>query len=516
MGERLFGLNLFLTKFQSLLKFCVIDFFTGEKMKKFVALMFVFIAFMLVSCGGGSSSNGEGGFAGGPRCGNGKIEGNEVCDGDVSCGEAGHFYPEGTAKCKSDCSAYDTGNCIARQAGDKCGNGKIDSGESCEVGDTKSCKEISSTFAGGDAACRNDCFGWELSTCVNGGTKTCAQILTCVKECAGDAACENTCKTSGTEDGKAGFSQLEGCAAACGGVTDEECLINSCYNAYYSCNPGMKCGNGKIDDGEICEKKETKPCQELDTDDQKWQPINEAVCNSECKGWDTYSCVDINSLTCYQVYECIKECTDSECEQACLGKTWPAAKAKYDAMKECFITNECAVEEECMTGVCKFQTDSCKTHLTCGNSHVDKDMGEICEKNDFVDCGTIKDDKGEAMYEAGTGSAFCGSTCTEYNTMLCFRFCSCTEVQTCIEQECGGYPKSNAENTDEKKKCMDECEDWGNQVGKKQASAYRELVENCSEQNGGATAWDSDGCKNDMPAQYDWQCDSGNDPKCPY
>ena len=63
---------------------------------------------------------------------------------------------------------------------------------------------------------------------------------------------------------------------------------------------------------------------------------------------------------------------------------------------------------------------------------------------------------------------------------------------------------------------MDECEDWGNQVGKKQASAYRELVENCSEQNGGATAWDSDGCKNDMPAQYDWQCDSGNDPKCPY
>lgn len=483
-------------------------------MKRILCLVFVSAAFFAVSCGGGSS-NGTSSVV--PVCGNGKIEAEigEVCDGDVSCGEAGHFYPEGTAKCKSDCSAYDTSSCIARPAGDKCGNGQIDSGESCEQGDTKSCKEISNTFASGEAGCRRDCLGWELTNCKNGGTDTCAQILSCVQGCSGDATCESNCKNAGSEDGKQGYSALESCAAACGGVADKECLAKNCYEAYYNCNPNMKCGNGVIDDGEICENKETKPCEELDP--EKWQPINEAVCNSECKGWDTYSCIDINSLTCMQLYDCTKECTDSECEQACFAKTSSPAKAKYDTMKQCLADNTCAVDEECMSGVCKFQTDACKTYLTCGNKVVDKDMGEVCDKGEAAmkDCGEFKDENGVAIYEAETGSAFCGPNCTEYDFTMCYKFCSCAEVQTCIETECGGYPASNAENTDEKKKCMDECENWGSQVGSKQASAYRELVESCSEQNG-PSAWDSDGCKKDFPAQYDWTCDSGDDSRCPY
>ena len=477
--------------------------------------MSVFIAFLAVSCGGDNSSGGGGGFAGGPRCGNGKIEGSEVCDGDVACWEAGHFYPEGTAKCNS-CASYDTSKCIPRDSSDKCGNGQIDSGETCEQGDTKPCKELSSAFAGGDAACRRDCLGWSPENCSNGGTKTCAQIMMCIRDCSGDAACEDNCKNTGTEDGKSTYSVLETCAAACGGVSDNECLIQNCYDAFYNCNPNMKCGNKVIDEGEVCENKDTKPCQELNNADQEWQPINEAICNSSCDGWDTYSCVDINSLTCYQVYECIQDCTGSECEAGCLAKTWPAAKAKYDAMKECLTVNECVVDEECMSGVCKFQADACKTHLTCGNGNVDKDMDEVCEKNDFIDCGEIKDENGEAMYEAGTGSAFCGPNCTEFSPMMCHKFCSCAEIQACIEQECGGYPASNAENTDEKKKCMETCEDLGSEIGEGEARSYRDIIESCSEQNGGATAWDSDGCKEQMPSQAGWTCSSGDNPKCPY
>ena len=487
-------------------------------MKKFVVLMFVFSAFLVVSCGG-SSSNGGGGIAGGPRCGDGKINGSEVCDGDVSCGQAGHFYPEGTAKCNSDCSAYDTSMCVARPTGDKCGNGQIDSGESCEQGDTKSCKELSNTFASGEAACRRDCLGWDPTNCVNGGRDTCAQILGCVKNCGGDSTCEKNCKESGSEDGKQGFSALESCASACGGVADDACLSEKCYNEYYSCNPKEKCGNGVIDEGEICENKETKPCEELDPD--KWQPINEAVCNSECTGWNDYSCIDKNSLTCMQLYDCLKDCTDSECEQACTLKTSMPAKERYDTMKECLTINECTVDEECMSGVCKFQTDACKTYLTCGNKVVDKDMGEVCEKNDFKDCGEFKDDNGAAIYEAGTGSAFCGPNCTEYNFNNCFKFCSCAEVQTCIETECGGYPTSNAENTDEKKKCMNECEDWGSQVGRKQATEYRNSIETCQEvdQQGnptGTSGWDSDTCKQNGPSNYGVSCESGDDSRCPY
>ena len=488
-------------------------------MKKFLTIpVFAFCLVSLASCGSGSSgSGGEGVF--GPTCGNGRIEGNEVCDGDVSCGEAGHFYPEGKATCNSDCSGYDTSKCAPRDPSDKCGNGQIDSGESCEQGDTKPCAELSASFSQGDAACRRDCRGWNPENCSNGGkTKPCSLILDCVRKCGGDSSCESSCKESGTDQGTALYADLEACAAYCGGVADDECLTKNCYDVYYACNPNQKCGNGVHDEGEVCENKETKACQELNTEDKQWQPINEAVCNSECSGWDTYSCVDINALTCYQVYECAEDCEDSECEAACIAKTWPAAKAKYDTMKSCLADNCPVVTEECMNEFCKFQTDACKTHLTCGNGNIDN--YEICEKGEHVDCGDIKDTNGEAMYEANTGSAYCNQNCTEFGTTMCYRFCSCSEVKACIEQECGGYPNSNAENTDEKKACMETCESWGSKIGKGEAAGYRQLIESCCEQdqqgNTGACGWDSSTCLQQAPSQANATCGTENNDKCPY
>ena len=487
-------------------------------MKKFIVLMFVFAAFFVVSCGGGDkSSSDKEGKADPDKCGNGVLDEGEVCDGDVECWQAGHFFPEGTAKCNSDCSAYDTKMCAERPADDLCGNGQIDSGESCEQGDTKLCSELDSKFTEGTAFCSRNCWGWDPMNCSSGGVKkTCSQIVDCVKDCKGNATCEDECKNSGTSEGASAYSALESCASVCGGVTNEDCLKEKCSEAYFNCNPTQKCGNGTIDDGEICEKHDTKPCEELDP--EKWQPINEAVCDSSCQGWNDFSCIDINSLTCMQLYECIKVCTDSECEQECLSKTSGPAKAKYDVMMQCFTDNTCAVDEECMTSVCKFQTDACKTYLTCGNKVVDKDMGEVCDKGETVmkDCGEFKDDKGDAIYEPGTGSAFCGPNCTEYDFSLCHKFCSCAEIQTCIETECGGYPNSNAENTDEKKKCMETCEEWGSETGEKEASSYRYIIENCEETSNGKTAWDSDACKDKMPAEQNWTCSSGNDSRCPY
>ena len=487
-------------------------------MKKFLTIsVFAFCLISFVSCG--SSGSGEGESSGGfPRCGNGRIEGSEKCDGDVTCGEAGHFYPEGKATCNSDCSGYDTSKCTPRDPSDMCGNGQLDSGETCEQGETKACTELPGGYTEGDAACRRDCRGWDPMNCSKGGkTKTCAQILDCVKTCA-DESCKENCKNSGTEQGVELFAALESCSAACGGVSDSDCLTQNCYDAYYACNPRLKCGNKVLDEGEVCESKETKPCQELNTDDVQYQPINDAVCNSECSGWDTYSCVDINALTCYQVYECVKGCSDSSCKEECFAKTWPAAKNIYDTMNECLLKNECVVDEECMNGVCKFQADACKTHLTCGNGVIDN--YEICEKSDFVDCGEIKDENGEAMYEAETGSAYCNKNCTEFGVTMCHKFCSCSEIKTCIEQECGGYPKSNAENTDEKIKCMETCESWGSEIGFCEANGYRTLIESCCEQDqqGNTTAcgWDSSTCIQQAPSQANATCGTGDNPKCPY
>ena len=484
--------------------------------------MLVFTVFTVVSCGdGGSSSSGGGSSeADTPKCGNGKIDDGEVCDGNVPCWQAGHFYPELEAVCNADCSAYDTSRCIPRDPNDNCGNFQLDSGESCEQGNTTPCAELpGSNFTQGDAQCRRDCRGWNIENCSTGGSKPCSLILDCVKKCGGDSACESNCKSEGTEQGAALYAELEKCASACGGVSDEACLTTNCYDTYYTCNPRQKCGNGVIDEGEICENKETKPCQELDTAEKQFQPINEAVCNSECNGWDTYSCVDINALTCYQVYECVQKCSDSECEADCISKTWPAAKAKYDTMEECFAQNECAVDEECMSGVCKFQADACKTHLTCGNGVIDN--YEICEKGEHVDCGDIKDANGAAMYEANTGSAYCNKNCTEYGVTMCHKFCSCSEIKTCIEQECGGYPKSNAENTDEKKACMETCESWGSKIGEEEASGYRMIIESCCETDNqgnstGVCGWDSSTCIQQGPSQANATCGTGDDSRCPY
>lgn len=492
-------------------------------MKKILTVsVFVFCIMSLVSCGSGGSEGGEssGGF---PRCGNGRIEGGEKCDGDVACWEAGHFWPEGKATCKSDCSAYDTSKCEPRDPNDNCGNGQIDSGETCEQGETKVCTELPGDFTEGEAACRRDCLGWDPLNCSKGGkTKTCSQILECVNTCA-DEACKENCKRAGTDQGIGLFETLESCASVCGGVSDADCLTKNCYDAYYACNPRQKCGNKVLDEGEVCENKETKPCQELNTDDKQYQPINDAVCNSECSGWDTYSCVDVNALTCYQVYECASECSDSACESECIAKTWPAAKEIYDTMMACLDKNCPVVTDECINEFCKFQTDACKTHLTCGNGIIDK--YEVCESKDtntaFIDCGEIKDSNGEAMYEAGTGSAYCNKNCTEYGVTMCHKFCSCSEIKTCIDTECGGYPKSNAENTDEKVACMEKCESWGSEIGEGEASGYRMIIESCCEidQQGNSTGvcgWDSDNCIKNAPSQANATCGTGDNPKCPY
>lgn len=491
-------------------------------MKKILILTVAVLATLTFIACGSSSSGGNGGEGNnGPRCGDGKVDDGEVCDGNIACADAGHFYPEFEAVCNSDCTALDTTNCKPRDPNDKCGNGTIDAGEICEQGQLKDCSELSASTPVGQSRCRRDCRGWTPEDCSSGGKiRTCAQTVECILKCS-DESCINACKEAATEQGAALLAALESCASACGGLADSNCLSSSCYDEYYACFPLEKCGNGKIDEGEICEEKETKPCQELSTEDKTWQPINDAVCNKTCDGWDTYSCIDINALTCYQAFECVQACSDSECEQNCLSKTSVPAKTKYDTMKAC-LDEHCsgsALSEECINEHCKFQTDACKTHLTCGNGNIDQ--YEICEAKEFVDCGEIKDSAGESLYEAGTAQAFCNSNCTEWSALMCYKFCSCAEVKTCIEQECGGYPTSNAENTDEKKACISKCEDEGNHVGKKEAQDYRTAIESCVEtdQSGNPTgnnAWDSDTCKEQMPSQAGVTCGTEDNAKCPY
>jgi len=146
-------------------------------------------------------------------CDNGTIDGGEPCDGNTElCTTIDPtLYSGGKAKCKEDCSGYDTATCDEKQP--ECGNNIIEQGEICDGG-TKNCVSLSVDFIGGTAFCRNDCSGWDTSTCITAAMcgndtldngETCdkgANSTTKVKNCVeidpysfsgGKAKCNATC-----------------------------------------------------------------------------------------------------------------------------------------------------------------------------------------------------------------------------------------------------------------------------------------------------------------------------------
>ncbi len=97
-------------------------------------------------------------------CGNGIIEGDEVCDGDkIPCHELSNAYIFGWADCLEDCSGYDESTCIIDQG---CGNGVVEPWEACERGDTIECVQLDrDLFLSGIAECSYYCDSWRVETC---------------------------------------------------------------------------------------------------------------------------------------------------------------------------------------------------------------------------------------------------------------------------------------------------------------------------------------------------------------
>ena len=101
-------------------------------------------------------------------CGNGAVDGNELCDGTAfeagadTCADYG--YVGGTLSCSADCTPVFTA-CLDHE----CGNGILETGEACDGTSFGDATCASKGFYGGMLACTSSCT-LDTSGCVPSGT----------------------------------------------------------------------------------------------------------------------------------------------------------------------------------------------------------------------------------------------------------------------------------------------------------------------------------------------------------
>lgn len=206
------------------------------------------------------------------ECGNGIMEGEELCDGDdfgeKNCSDF-TIYEHGELICTEDCR-LDLSQCHT------CGNGKIEGSEECE-GDNfagASCESLGAS--GGTLSCSSECM-LDLSECEgvcgNGikeedeecdrtdmGGADCVELgfsggeLSCLSNCAFDtsgcevpAGCGNGIIEPGEECDDGNTQSGDGCSADCRIEPGYECIGEP------SVCVSMNCGDGIIDDNEECD-----------------------------------------------------------------------------------------------------------------------------------------------------------------------------------------------------------------------------------------------------------------------
>lgn len=171
----------------------------------------------------------------GAQCGNGVMEGSEECDGDdlgtQTCTNIPGNFTGGTLGC-SDYCMLDTSQCTSA---DLCGNGVIDTGETCDSTNLngQSCTSIPGGYVGGTLSCTGQC-AFDTTNCIpdpcgNGDIDT-------------DEDCDGTNLNS------------QDCTTIPGGFTGGDlACTTSCEFDTTNCEISPDCGNNEIDGNEECD-----------------------------------------------------------------------------------------------------------------------------------------------------------------------------------------------------------------------------------------------------------------------
>lgn len=359
-----------------------------------------------------------------PDCGNRILEDNEQCEPGMSLACATldtAYYFSGNAACSPTCS-WDTSTCIER---DVCGNAVLEEGELCEMNEEKSCIEIDAEkYIGGAARC-DECQGWDVGLCMNQpvcgndvlerdelcepGMSFYCTLLDPPLYLAGQATCLDDCSGWDTDDcifrNVCGNGSVEN-DEVCEITAHVPCIIidsdrfvsgtarclDDCLGWDISdCTDKDICGNGFVENNEVCDLTTGRSCTLIDSTLYK---NGKAYCLPDCSGWDTTSCV--KRSTCG---DGIVE-TDEPCE---IGDT----KACIAINSSLYIGGTATCNATC-TG---WTVSSCVRRDVCGNGV--QESGEECDTSDSIPCVEIDPVK----YTAGT--SYCNDDCTGWDISTC-------------------------------------------------------------------------------------------------
>lgn len=193
-------------------------------------------------------------------CGNGMKEGTEACDapdfGGKSCATEMGAGWTGTLTCTS-CMTIGTGSCSPPAP--VCGNGVLEGAEVCDSSNFggKSCATEKGAGWTGTLTC-NSCTSIGTGscnppapTCGDGtcnGSETCSSCPSDCGVCCGNGTIDSGEQCDGSTMGGASCSSVLG-----GGYSGSLTCKSNCTFESSACIPPATCGNGDLDDGEQCD-----------------------------------------------------------------------------------------------------------------------------------------------------------------------------------------------------------------------------------------------------------------------
>ncbi len=213
-------------------------------------------------------------------CGDGKITGDEVCDGAALGGEscATLGATTGPLACASDCGAFDTTGCTT------CGDGMVEGSEQCDGANLggQSCTGLG--FLGGSLSCASTCT-FDTVSCTG---STCGDAMITGNEKCDCGSIASGCTVSELDGKGCGDLQAPNGQPYSGGSLS----CNSPATCTFDASACLYCGDGQVSGSEDCDGADL---QGETCSSQGFVGGGVLACSSSC-GYDTSGCLNTELL----------------------------------------------------------------------------------------------------------------------------------------------------------------------------------------------------------------------------